>query len=211
MRRWASCALVLALLLIGGCFRPCVPPIASFTFCPDGWRGQLDVQFVSTSMTTSNHTVVFYAWDFGDGETTNDYGGWISHHYDVEGTYKVRLEVTDDRGLKATTEQTIEVVAPAAIENVILSSHPVRVTGEIRNRSEHFLYSVTVKVKFYDADEIRIGEATVDVQGIDPGERVRFSVDEPASLDVASSVRAAVQSYYVECLGEYPRPTPVTN
>jgi PKD repeat protein len=208
MKQWALCALALVTILVGGCFGPVVPPIAGFTSCPDGWQGQLDVQFMSTSTTIGNHWIVFHSWDFGDDETADDYSGWVTHHYAKEGAYTIRLEVTDDRGLKATSERTIEVRNPVLIENVTLSGYPTRAEGELRNQSGVFLYSVTVKVRFYDANDVRIGEGRAELNGVDPGERVRFTVAGPTYPNVATSVRATILGYSADCGGS-PPPIPL--
>ena len=207
MRRIALFAVAVALVGIAGCFGPMVPPIAEFTSCPDGWRGQLDVQFSSTSSTAGNHWIVLHTWDFGDGDTAEDYGGWVSHLYAQEGAYVVRLTVKDDRGLTATSEQAVTVNYPAILGGVsVVSGSPSRAVGEVENQSEGLLHSVTIKVKFYDADETRIGEGYAEVTEIEPGERVRFVVEEPSYPDVVASVRASVSAYVAECAGNYPVP-----
>ena len=42
-----------------------------------------------------------YAWDFGDGETSNN--EWPLHEYKDSGTYTVSLNITDDKGNTAET------------------------------------------------------------------------------------------------------------
>ncbi|MDD5265170.1 MAG: PKD domain-containing protein [Candidatus Bipolaricaulis sp.] len=207
MRRLAVLAVAAVLVGAGGCFGPAVPPIAGFTACLNGWQGLLEMQFNSTSSTIGNHWITLYSWDFGDGETADDYGGWVSHIYAEEGTYTVRLTVTDDRGLTASTEQSLEIAYPAVIgDDVVASGAPSRAVGEVDNRSGFFLLSVTIKVKFYDADGVRIGEGTTNVTEIDAGERVRFTVEGPSYPDVVASVRASVTAYVTECSGTYPVP-----
>ena len=207
MRRFGLLAVVVGLVGIGGCFGPAVLPIAGFTTCPDGWRGLLDMQFSSTSSTIENHWIVLYSWDFGDGETVEDSSGWVSHLYAEEGTYTVRLTVTDDRGLTASSERSLDVIHPAVIGDVsIVSGSPWRARGEVENRSSSLLYSVTVKVKFYDGEGTRIGEGYAEVTEIDAGEHVRFTVEGPSYPDVVASVHASVAAYAPECSGTYPIP-----
>jgi PKD repeat protein len=53
-----------------------------------------------TSEVSGGFTPYTYEWQFGDGESSNDASP--SHTYRDEGTYSVRLTVTDDRGTTAT-------------------------------------------------------------------------------------------------------------
>lgn len=207
MRRLAAFVVAAVLVGVGGCFGPVVPPIAGFTTCLNGWQGLLEVQFSSTSSTIDSHWITLYSWDFGDGETADDYGGWVSHFYAEEGTYTVRLTVTDDRGLTASTEQSLDIAYPAVIGDVsIVSGSPWHAVGEVENRSDSLLVSVTIKVKFYDSDGVRIGEGTTDVTEIEAGEHVRFTVEGPSYPDVVSSVHASVTAYVTDCSGTYPVP-----
>lgn len=207
MRRVALFVVAVAAVGVGGCFGPSVPPIAAFWACPDGSQGLLDMQFGSTSSTIENHWITLYSWEFGDGETTSDYGGWVTHRYAEEGTYTVRLTVTDDRGLTATSEQVLDVVYPAVIGDVaIAGGSPWRAVGDVLNQSESFLTSVTIKVKFYDAEGVRIGEGYTEVTEVEIGERVRFTVEGPSYPDVVTSVHASVSAYATECAGIYPMP-----
>lgn len=210
MKRVTVSFVVVGVLLIGGCYGPTVPPTAGFTCCPDGWRGQLDVQFTSASVPADRHWIVSYAWDFGDGETVDDFAGWVSHAYADEGTYEVRLTVTDDRGLEATSEREIVVLYPAVLEEIAVTpGSPSRAVGTVENRSSYVLDSVTIQVKFYDADQVRIGESSVNVSRIDPGERVRFIAEGPSYPDVVTSARSEIQSYVAECSGSLPSPIPL--
>jgi len=51
--------------------------------------------------------IVAYNWDFGDGNTTE--GQEVKHTYENEGTYTVKLTVTDDKGATASRSLTIGV------------------------------------------------------------------------------------------------------
>jgi PKD repeat protein len=189
-------------VFVGGCFGPCLPPIAGFTTCPDGSRGDLDVQFSSTSQSADGNGLVFFEWNFGDGNRVDDYYGWTTHRYLEAGTYIVSLTITDDRGIKATVEQTVAVEAVVEIRNVTFSAgYPARAVGELANLSDLFLYSASIKVKFYDQDGVRVAEALVDIQSIDPGERVRFAAEAPDGVGSIVSAVAFVQSFAAECSG----------
>ena len=48
-----------------------------------------------------------FTWDFGDGTTGS--GAIVSHQYDITGAFRVRLEVTDDKGTKNATTTNLWV------------------------------------------------------------------------------------------------------
>jgi parallel beta-helix repeat protein len=52
-------------------------------------------------------TVNGYRWDFGDGVSGSD--AVVTHLYEAAGTYSVRLDLTDDRGVSANTTQSVQV------------------------------------------------------------------------------------------------------
>ncbi len=62
-----------------------------------------------------------YAWDFGDGTTGT--GMSTTHRYTRGGTFAIRLSVTSDTGLTATTSQqiTISTTLPAGSANFVFS------------------------------------------------------------------------------------------
>ena len=62
-----------------------------------------------------------YAWDFGDG--TSGSGISTTHRYTRGGTFAIRLTVTSDTGLTATTSQqvTISTTLPAGSANFVFS------------------------------------------------------------------------------------------
>ena len=201
-RRVLISALLLGVVLVSGCTGPCLPPIASFTACPDGSRNDFDMQFSSTSQTSDGHGLVFFRWDFGDGTKTDDYYGWVTHRYVEPGTYTVSLTITDDRGVKATAEQLVVVSQVVELSHVSFTmGYPSRAEGEIANLSSLYLYSASIKVKFYDQDGVRVGETLIDVQSIDPGERVRFVAEAPDGVGPIASAVAFVQSFAAECSG----------
>ncbi|WP_133412073.1 PKD domain-containing protein [Vallicoccus soli] len=67
--------------------------------------------FDASGSSDADGTVVSYAWDLGDGTTAS--GPTATRAY-ADGTWTVRLTVTDDRGATATTETTVVVQAPPA-------------------------------------------------------------------------------------------------
>jgi PKD repeat protein len=80
--------------------------VASFTATQVGPASDHQMHFdASASQSNTGTRIVDYAWDFGDGSTTNGSSPTVDHQYGAAGTYPVTLTITDDRGRKATTSQ----------------------------------------------------------------------------------------------------------
>lgn len=93
-------------------------PIARFTVT------NVDKGFVELTGAPSSDpdgTVDFYAWDFGDGITySNSSAPATSHYFPADGTYTVRLTVTDNGGKTDFVEHQVTVDvndAPTANDN----------------------------------------------------------------------------------------------
>jgi len=83
------------------------PPTARFTFSPTNPDPGETVSFDASDSTAPDGSIVEYEWDFGDG--SSGWGRTTSHSYASEGTYTVRLTVTDDHGGTDSTTRSIEV------------------------------------------------------------------------------------------------------
>ena len=83
-------------------------PTATFTFSPSS-PNLGDTVFFNASASTApaGRKVVSYAWNYGDGSTGA--GATVSHGFDVAGSYRVSLTVTDDRGAVGTSTQSVSV------------------------------------------------------------------------------------------------------
>lgn len=136
---------------------------ANFTFSPRGPAINQDVIF------TANATPIpggpgnpfpvpgapaqgaTYAWDFGDG--TTGAGMSTTHRYTRGGTFAVRLTVTSDTGLTATTSQqvTISTTLPAGSANFVFSPTDPRPDDTVYfNASSSTLTSGTYSWDFGD-------------------------------------------------------------
>ncbi len=62
-----------------------------------------------TGSTDPDGTIASYLWNFGDGQTAT--GSTSTHTYAADGTYTVRLTVTDDDGSTGTTTRSVTVAA----------------------------------------------------------------------------------------------------
>lgn len=90
---------------------PNKPPVASFTTdCTN-----LACTVNGSDSSDPDGTVSSYMWDFGDGNT--DVGITAGHTYTADGTYTVRLVVTDNEGLpSAEVTHDVTVAAPPIID-----------------------------------------------------------------------------------------------
>ena len=83
------------------------PPIAALSSNRTTARPGVPIQFAAFASTDSDGTIVSYDWDFGDGQTAP--GISATHAYTNNGTFTVRLTVTDDLGGLDTTSVTIHI------------------------------------------------------------------------------------------------------
>ncbi|MDD3492036.1 MAG: PKD domain-containing protein [Candidatus Thermoplasmatota archaeon] len=90
------------------------PPTARVTYFPSDPTDLDIISFDGSNSTDPDGTLVNYTWTFGDG--TTDYGETAHHRYQDDGSYKVRLTVTDNDGAWDTWEKVLSIanVPPVA-------------------------------------------------------------------------------------------------
>src|SRR6266566_218093 len=91
--------------------RPDVPPVASFYWYPFQPTVGTYTSFVGYYSYDPDGYITDYAWDFGDGSSTNSSDCCPSHVYNATGNYLVTLTVTDNAGLTGTASANITVVS----------------------------------------------------------------------------------------------------
>ncbi|MGB7875739.1 MAG: PKD domain-containing protein, partial [Anaerolineales bacterium] len=82
-------------------------PVAVASANPESGNAPLTVQFNSDGSYDSDGTITAFAWDFGDGSTSNEANP--SHTFADAGTYNAVLIVTDDQGATGNATVTINV------------------------------------------------------------------------------------------------------
>ena len=90
-----------------------IPPTAAFTFTCTG----ADCSFTSTSTDAAPGTIATYAWNFGDGATSDVSNPTHTYAVTVPTDFTVTLTVTDNEGATNVATQTVSVtpvVAPIA-------------------------------------------------------------------------------------------------
>jgi PKD repeat protein len=127
---------------------PATTPTAAFTFSPTPVNFNVPVIFDASSSCagplngtacSSTSTITNYVWNFGDGSSAT--GKTVTHTFSGSATsFIVSLTVTTDRGLSATTSQTVTAAnspapagdwifspgAPNVGETVFFNGDPVR-------------------------------------------------------------------------------------
>nr|WP_239579286.1 PKD domain-containing protein [Microlunatus panaciterrae] len=94
--------------LKGGGTLPNAKPVAAFSF----EVSDLSVAFDGSGSSDSDGSVASYAWDFGDGGSSDV--AKPSHVFAAAGDYQVKLTVTDDKGATDSVTKTVTAVAPPA-------------------------------------------------------------------------------------------------
>ncbi|WP_137293093.1 PKD domain-containing protein [Nocardioides dongxiaopingii] len=104
---------------------PNTPPSATFTSTTDERTVTLD----GTGSSDAEGAIASHAWDLGDGTTRS--GATVTHTYAADGTYPVRLTVTDAAGATATTTRQVTVAAtpPPAGSTIARDAFGRTVTG----------------------------------------------------------------------------------
>jgi PKD repeat protein len=102
------------------------PPLASFTTTPAAALVGAPIAMSAAGSSDPDGSIVSYAWEFGDATTGS--GVSVTKSYATPGTKTVRLTVTDNGGLAASTTRTVSITAgnlpPVASFAVTPSSAP---------------------------------------------------------------------------------------
>ena len=201
--------LVIVAIVATSCFGPVVRPTVDFTWCPDGSSGPLGYHFFPHVTTVPGHYISTFDWQFDDGSSGEKYYSDVVHVFPKEGTYFVTLVATDDRGVSGTESKNVHVQPAAFIKTWNLTlGFPVQVTGEVENRCDYALPTVTIKAKFYDADGLRLTDGTVVINDLESGERAAFTVKASEYSSRIFYATVSVESFTVDC-PEIFYPTPM--
>lgn len=91
------------------------PPYAYFDYSPSRPSVGDTVYFYASSSYDPDGYIVSYAWDFGDGATTNTTSSYMTHVFSNAGNYTVKLTATDNSGQTSSAMRALRVnAAPVA-------------------------------------------------------------------------------------------------
>lgn len=170
------------LILVAGCTAINSPPVASFTCSQSSGNSPLAVSFDASSSSDSDGTIVTYQWTFGDGSSGT--GVTTSHTYTTASNqnYLATLEVTDNKGARATKSRTISVTgSPLEILDWQLLNDgnmfwPWVVIGHAKNISGQTLSYAEVRANFYDASGVLLNNWLDNVLDLPPGTIWEFNI-----------------------------------
>jgi PKD repeat protein len=97
------------------------PPAAVISAPNQAGQGQSITFDGSGSTASAGHTIVTYAWNFGDGATAS--GVSVSHSYANAGSFVVSLTVTDDLGQTGTATLTVQITQQGPTANFDSPKH----------------------------------------------------------------------------------------
>jgi hypothetical protein len=83
------------------------PPVADICYYPENPTSLETIQFYDCSFDPAWIGIQSYAWDFGDGTTSTDYGA--IHQYGKDGDYSVQHGITTYDGRSASTSRVVQV------------------------------------------------------------------------------------------------------
>lgn len=137
-------------------------PVAGFVGEPRTGTAPLDVQFTDES--TGTFDIVSWAWDFGDGTTSEEQNP--THTYTDPGSYDVSLTVTDEIGLSDTEPKPAYIhVVKKVVKKAAMVAKPAKfVASYLRISPNQVLPGQEVKISINIANhgEER-GSDTVDL------------------------------------------------
>ena len=90
---------------------------------------RLAASFDGTTSSDTDGTIASYDWDFGDGTTGT--GATANHNYAAEGTYTVKLKVTDNSGGTNEVSHDITVTDPNALPTAAFTSSTTDLTASL--------------------------------------------------------------------------------
>jgi hypothetical protein len=145
-----------------------VQPLADFTYTPENPSTEDIIQFTDTS-TDPDGTIVSWFWDFDDGNTSTQPNP--THQYAEEGTYEVRLNVTDNDGASDEVSKEIEVVdEDDTTDPTVEITKPIKALYIFNFKIRRFLIRKAFIIGRIDIEV----EATDDESGMD---YVEFYID----------------------------------
>jgi PKD repeat protein len=95
------------------------------------------ISFSSSGSSDSDGSITSYAWNFGDGNTSNSANP--NHTFNTAGSYNISLTVTDDQGGTGTSSTTADITAG---DQVLQSG--VTVTGLSASTGNDLVYYIDV-------------------------------------------------------------------
>lgn len=197
LNQWVSMAVTGCSLLLAACSgggsdggNLNLPPTAAFTATPARGAAPLIVSLDASASDDPDGAISSYRWDFGDGSPTGS-GVSLTHTFEQNGVFEVRLTVLDDQGASASFAKTVTVSNEPPPESVTVSG---RVTfdrvpfstqpgGGLDYAATYRAPARQVSVQAVRVDQSIAGSTVTDNDG-------NYSVNVAANTDLYMRVRA---------------------
>lgn len=119
------------------------PPVAAFTSTPSVVKVDGIIRVDASASIDPDGTIVTYAWDFGDGQTSSSTTPIHDLAYTAPGTYPIRLTVTDNEGVSSAVTRDIRVTE--SDPGVVLYDNPEIIAGCSQFLKQGDRYIVTAR------------------------------------------------------------------
>jgi PKD repeat protein len=192
-----------------------IVPVAQAAVTPASSLAPAAVTFSSSGSTDPDGTIVSYAWDFGDGNSSSDPNP--THTY-AAGTYTATLYVVDNEGgIGTATVQVISNLAPTAVaeSSVTEGNGPLQVQFTGSNSTDVDGTIVSYSWNFGDGGTSSAADPThtyapgiwtatltvVDDQGASSTSTVTIDVNDPPTSSITSNVTSGAAPLTVNFVG----------
>ena len=126
--------------------QPHEQPTAEFVYTPSNPVIDEEIRFDASGSEAYDGSIVSYEWDFGNGFTDNN--EVTEHTFNQSGEHTVNLRVRDDKGLKSTRQQIVEVNPESVNVSITASETTVEVDD-----TTNVVYSIS---NFVTSDELTV-------------------------------------------------------
>ena len=130
-----------------------VGPTAAFTASPDSGGATLVVNFDAGISSDPEGEIVFYGWDFGNGNTAT--GQTVVDSFTEAGIYTVQLFVRDEAGAMDTTSLQITVTPPVGT----IPEANMRFVDSLDCATDTFY--ATLQIRSANTDTFRLGTSSI--------------------------------------------------
>ena len=171
-------------------------PVAEFTYDANN----LTVVFNASASYDPDGSIANYSWTFGD--KTGFYGKDVTHMYPANGTYKARLNVTDNGGAKNSTSMDVTVlrtVTPATnkqpvavIEIVSIDGLTVSVSGANSRALQD--KTITGYAWTFGDDKVGTGVSVSHTYGANGVYMIALTVTDSSGATNSASVQVKVST-----------------
>ena len=163
-------------------------PMADFSFAQTDQEDFRVVSFTNTSVSATD-----YAWDFGNGDTSNE--EHPSYTFPDEGTYTISLSVSDKNNVTDQITRDIQVIKPEEPDAI----DPTVINGDFSEGQDDWKVS-----SFTDGTTSPFNSSSdgspLDYDGNDTGAKTpgaKWTMGTSAGVYLSSSTRFAYQAFTV--------------